>query len=523
MRQGLDVLFNVALPQTNDMIRTTLFTLVSLLLAWHSGATAAELAKPNIVLIVADDLGYGDLGCYGATKVKTPNIDKLASEGRRFTDAHSASSVCTPSRYAMLTGEYPFRKNLWGPVMNPSPLVVDVSRPTLASLLKDQGYHTACFGKWHLGFGDKEKPDWNKDLKPGPLECGFDHYFGIPVVSSHPPFVWVEDHRVVGLDPADPLKYGGDAETQMFPEKMLKPPMSGAKAAHALYREEEHGTTLTEKTTNWMRGHKDKPFFVYFATPHIHHPFTPAARFKGSSEAGRYGDFIQELDWMVGEVMRTLDELNQRDNTLVILTSDNGGMLNVSGQQAWELGHRLNGDLLGFKFDSWEGGHRVPFIANWPEKIPAGSVSDQLICQIDFVSTVAALTGSKVIGPDSVNVLPALLGTSAEPLRDHLVITPNKEKNLALREGRWLYIGAKGGGGFESEKPGDHLLGGPGALKFTREINSDIVDGKIKNDAPEAQLYDLEADRSQSRNIIREHPEQAARMAKHLADLKNQR
>jgi arylsulfatase A len=492
------------------------------LYATLTGAIVAEPSKPNIVLILADDLGYGDLGCYGATKVKTPNIDKLTSEGRRFTDAHSASSVCTPSRYAMLTGEYPFRKNLWGPVMNPSPLVVDVNRPTLASLLKEQGYHTACFGKWHLGFGDKENPDWNADLKPGPLECGFDHYFGIPVVNSHPPFVWLEDHLVVGLDPADPLVYGGKPETQMFPEKMLKPAMSGAKAAHVLYREEEHGTTLTEKTTNWMRGHKDEPFFVYFATPHIHHPFTPGAKFKGSSEVGRYGDFIQEFDWMVGEVMRTLDEIKQRDNTLVILTSDNGGMLNQGGQDAWKRGHRLNGDLLGFKFDSWEGGHRVPLIAHWPGNIPAGSVSDQLICQIDFVATLAAITGSKVTGPDSVNVLPALIGTPEKPLRDHLVIAPSKEKNLALREGRWLYIGAQGGGGFAGDKPGDHLLGGPAALKFAGEINSDIADGKIKTDAPEAQLYDLEADRSQSRNIIREYPERAKLMAKRLADLQKQ-
>ena len=480
---------------------------------------AAEPSKPNIVLILADDLGYGDAGCYGATKVKTPNIDKLASEGRRFTDAHSASSVCTPSRYALLTGEYPFRKNLWGPVMNPSPLVVDITNPTVASTLKAQGYATACFGKWHLGFGDKPNPDWNTDLKPGPLECGFDHYFGIPLVSSHPPFVWVEDHRVVGLDPADPLKYGGKEETQIFPEKMLKPAMSGAKAAHALYREEEHGTTLTEKATTWMRGHADKPFFLYFATPHIHHPFTPGAKFKGSSGAGRYGDFIQEFDWMVGEVMRTLDELKLRDNTLIILTSDNGGMLNQGGQDAWAAGHRLNGNLLGFKFDSWEGGHRVPFIARWPGKIEAGSVSNQLICHIDMLATFAALTGSKVTGPGSVNALPTLIGTPDKPARDQFVIAPNNAKNLALREGRWLYIGAQGGGGFTGNKPGDHSLGGPGALKFTGEINSDIADGQIKPDAPDAQLYDLETDRAQSRNIIREHPKQAALMAKHLSEL----
>ena len=506
-------------------MKTTVALFTALLLAPLAGLAAAEPSKPNIVLIFADDLGYGDTGCYGATKVKTPNIDRLASEGRRFTDAHSASAVCTPSRYALLTGEYPFRKNLWGPVMNPSPLVVDVTKPTVASMLKGQGYATACFGKWHLGFGNKPNPDWNAELKPGPLECGFDHYFGIPVVSSHPPFVWVEDHRVVGLDPADPLMYGGEEETQIFPEKMLAPAMSGAKAAHALYREEEHGITLTEKATKWMRDQKDKPFFLYFATPHIHHPFTPGAKFKGSSEAGRYGDFIQEFDWMVGEVLRTLDELKLRDNMLVILTSDNGGMLNQGGQQAWKAGHRLNGDLLGFKFDAWEGGHRVPFIARWPGKIEAGSVSDQLICHVDLLATFAALTGATLTasdGPDSINVLPTWLGNPAQPVRDQLVLAPLKKNALALREGRWLYIGAQGGGGFSGNKPGDHLLGGPGALKFTGENNSDIANGKIKTDAPAAQLYDLEADRSQSRNIIREHPAQAALMAKHLADLQRQ-
>lgn len=391
-------------------MKRTLTLLTALLLASLATLRADDAPKkPNIVLILADDLGYGDVGCYGATKVKTPNIDRLASEGRRFTDAHSASAVCTPSRYALLTGEYPFRKDLWGPVMNPSPLVVDPSRMTIASLLKREGYATACFGKWHLGFGSKPKPDWNADLKPGPLELGFDRYFGIPVVNSHPPFVWVDDHRVVGLDPADPLVYGGKPPTREFQEKMMKPAISGGKAAHALYRDEELGTTLTEKATAWMKqkvstnnqapGTK-KPFFLYFATPHIHHPFTPGVRFKGSSQASRYGDFIQEFDWMVGEVMRTLDELKLSDNTLIILTSDNGGMLNQGGQEAWTAGHRLNGDLLGFKFDAWEGGHRVPFIARWPGKIPAGSSSDQLICQVDMLATFAALTGSQLTRAD---------------------------------------------------------------------------------------------------------------------------
>ena len=504
-----------------DFTIAVMFT--AIVLSFTPAHAAAD--KPNIVLILVDDLGYGDTGCYGATKVKTPNIDKLASEGRRFTDAHSASAVCTPSRYALLTGEYPFRKKLWGPVMNPSPLVIDTARTTIASLLKGQGYATACFGKWHLGFGNKPNPDWNEELKPGPLELGFDHFFGIPVVSSHPPFVWVEDHRVLGLDPADPLVYGGKELTQDFPEKMLKPAMSGAKAAHALYKDEELGSTLTEKAMTWMRSQHDKPFFLYFATPHIHHPFTPSARFKGSSQAGRYGDFIQELDWMVGEVMDTLDELKQRENTLIIFTSDNGGMLNQGGQEAWKSGHRLNGDLLGFKFDAWEGGHRVPFVAHWPGKIVAGSTSSQLICQVDLLATFAALTDATLTaadGPDSINILPALLENPLQPLREQLVLSPNKEKNLALREGHWLYIGAQGGGGIFGNKPGNHDLGGPGALTFTSETNSDIANGKIKTNAPAAQLYDLKADPSQSRNIIREHPEQAKLMAKHLAALHKQ-
>jgi arylsulfatase A-like enzyme len=505
----------------------TVLCLAALLLAPWTALHAADVpaTKPNIVLILADDLGYGDVGCYGATKVKTPNMDHLAGEGRRFLDAHSASAVCTPSRYALLTGEHPFRKNLWGPVMNPSPLVIDASRTTLASLLRKQGYATACFGKWHLGFGDRPKPDWNADLRPGPLELGFDHYFGIPVVNSHPPFVWVEDHRVVGLDPADPLRYGGVPPTQRFPEKMLAPAISGGRAAHALYRDEQVGATLTDKALAWLREHRDQPFFLYFATPHIHHPFTPGARFKGSSQAGRYGDFIQELDWMVGEVMRSLDELNLRENTLVILTSDNGGMLNQGGQNAWQTGHRLNGPLLGFKFDAWEGGHRVPFIARWPGKIEAGSVSDQLVCHVDLLATLASLTGGSLTdtdGPDSVDILPALVGAPETPVRDHLVLAPQRKSNLALREGRWVYIPAQGGGGFQGNKPGDHALGGPAALKFTGEINSDIEDGRVTPDAPPEQLYDLATDPSQTRNVIRQHPEVAKRLKARLAEVQSQ-
>lgn len=478
-------------------------------------------SRPNIILIVADDLGYGDLGCYGATKVRTPNVDRLAREGRRFTDAHSASAVCTPSRYALLTGEYPFRKGLWGPAHYTAAAIVPPAQTTVAGLLQHRGYTTACFGKWHLGFGAQKSPDWNEELKPGPLEVGFDHYYGIPVVNSAPPYVWVEDRRVVGVDRNDPLKYGGLAPTKEYPEKVMTG-ISGGQKAHDAYRDDELGSTLTEKATAWIRAHRAEPFFVYFATPQIHHPFTPGKRFVGTSECGRYGDFIHEFDWMVGEIMRTLDELKLSENTLLIVTSDNGGMLNQGGQDAWKAGHRPNGDLLGFKFDAWEGGHRVPFLARWPGRIVAGSTSEQLIANVDLLATFAALIGQELpagAGPDSLNVLPALLENPSQPLREELVLMPSRKGIFALRSGNWLYINSQGGGGFKQTNPGDHALGGPAALLFTGEVNSDIADGKFKPDAPPQQLYDLTADLRQVKNLAVEQPQQLERLRVRLDEL----
>ena len=277
--------------------------------------------RPNVVLIFADDLGYGDLSCYGATKVKTPNIDRLGKEGRRFTDAHSASAVCTPSRYALLTGEYPHRKNLYVPVFLRTGLLINPKQQTIGTLMQDAGYATACIGKWHLGFG-QGRPNWNGELKPGPLEVGFDYYFGVPVVNSHPPFVYVENHKVVGLVPEDPFVFNKKAKTRVFQEKMGINQIGGADAAHALYDDELVGTKLTEKATGWIKKQAKKPFFLYLATTNIHHPFTPHPRFKGTSECGRYGDYVHELDWIVGEVMKTLDEQGVADNTLVIFTNN---------------------------------------------------------------------------------------------------------------------------------------------------------------------------------------------------------
>jgi arylsulfatase A len=475
-------------------------------------ATALWAATPNIVLINADDLGYGDLSCYGATKLRTPHIDKLAAEGRRFTDAHSASAVCTPSRYALLTGEYPVRKNAYSPVFHRTGLLIDTDRRSIGGLLQDAGYATACIGKWHLGFG-KSAPDWNGDLKPGPLEVGFDYYYGVPVVNSHPPFVYVENHRVVGLLPEDPIKIGRKfkAKTKLHPEKMGIVGVGGGDAAHALYDDEYVGTHLTEKAVDWIgQQSADKPFFLYLATTNIHHPFTPHPRFQGSSECGAYGDFVHELDWIVGEVVKALDKKGVTDNTLLIFTSDNGGMLNIGGQQARALGHHKNGKLLGFKFDAWEGGHRVPFIAKWPGKIPAGTSSDQLVSNIDMMATFSAITGTALEpdeGVDSVNILPALTGTPAVPVRDQLLLAGWKPSHLSLRDGKWMYIPARAGGGFTAPKRGGHAFGGPASFPFTGQENSDIEGGKLKPGAPPAQLYDLEADPYQANNVLASHPE----------------
>ncbi|BCX46956.1 hypothetical protein HAHE_08640 [Haloferula helveola] len=476
-------------------------------------AFAAE--KPNIVLINADDLGYGDLGCYGATKLKTPNIDRLATEGRRFTDAHSPSAVCSPSRYGLLTGSYPLRKNLWGPVPLREPLTVEVGSMTLASLLKEAGYDTACFGKWHIGFGEKE-PDWNGELKPGPLELGFDTYFGIPSVNSGPPFVYVENHRVFGADPEDPFQYGKPSVAKRMPEKGGYGAIGGGEAAHKLYVDKRIGTTLKERAVDWLKGRSDeRPFFLYLATTNIHHPFTPADRFVGTSECGRYGDFVHELDWIVGEVLAAVEARGATDNTLVVFTSDNGGMLNVTAQKAWKAGHRINGDLLGFKFGAWEGGHRVPMVVRWPGKVPAGTTSDTLISQIDLLATFAEITGRKLKegeGPDSIGQLENLTGASPKPLRETLVISPNSPKHLGIRHRQWVYIPQRGSGGFQGRKPGEHLLAGPPGLAFAGRPNSDIVDGKYRADAPMAQLYNLEEDPAQSTNVIADHPEVVAEL-----------
>ena len=310
------------------MLRTLVLAVTTLSLCSVSSAqtTPAEsppvaAALPNVVFILADDLGFGDLGCYGATKVKTPNIDAIAKAGRKFTDAHSASAVCTPSRYAFITGRYPFRgdngKGFWGPLPVTSGLIVDTEDFTVADVFKNKGYATAALGKWHLGF-KKGTNDWKVPLTPGPLDLGFDYYFGLPVVNSGPPYVYVENDQIVGDDPNDPLVYVGrgkkpsetTALTPIPPEASQRSAnmFTGAVAAHKQYNDYTVGEVLAGKAVDWIDSNQEKPFFMYLATTHIHHPFTPGKKFQGSSDAELYGDFIQELDWMVGQVTECLEK-----------------------------------------------------------------------------------------------------------------------------------------------------------------------------------------------------------------------
>jgi len=479
---------------------------------------------PNIILINADDLGYGDLSCYGATKISTPNIDRLAKEGRKYTDAHSPSAVCSPSRYGLMTGQFPLRKNFWGPTPHNTALTLDPDKPTVANVLKGAGYATAVIGKWHLGFG-KEKADWNKPLKPGPLEVGFDYYFGMPTVNSGPPFIYVENHHVVDYDPADPFVKGKRSVTQKWPEKSGYTAIGGATKAHERYRDEYVGTTFAEKAVEWLKeraaGVDAPPFFLYLATTNIHHPFTPHPQFKGTSQCGLYGDFVHELDWIVGQVLTTLDELDLAENTLVVFTSDNGGMLNNTGQKAWKAGHRQNGDLLGHKFGAWEGGHRVAFLVRWPGRVPAGSESSALMSQIDLLPTFAAaaeadLPADAVI--DGVNQLADFTGTAEKPARDFLIISPNSPKHLTIRKGNWVYIPDQDEGGFQGKKIGDHLLSGAASQKLTGLVNSDVENSKIRPDAPEAQLYNLAADPRQATNVYSDHPEVVSELSKLLEE-----
>ena len=474
--------------------------------------SAADPARPNVIVILADDIGYGDLGCYGATKVRTPNLDRLATQGLRFTDAHSPASVCTPTRYALLTGQYAFRHKPGSSILSGvAPLAIPKDRLTLPQVLKRAGYATGVVGKWHLGLGETET-DYNADIKPGPKEVGFDRSFVIPATGDRTPCVFVENGRVANANPADPIrvnytkKIGTEPTGKENPELLFnqKPShghdmtivngisrigwMTGGTKAR--WKDEDIADTITAKAKSYIAENSTKPFFLYFATHDAHVPRVPHPRFRGTSGHGLRGDCIQQFDWCVGEILKSLDEHKLADNTLVIVTSDNGGVMDdgyQDGTGSDTSGHKCNGPLRGFKGGLFEGGHRVPMIVRWPGHTPAGKDSKELICHVDFMATLAKVVGQSLpesAAPDSVNQLSTLTEVSpAKPAREMLVHQTNGVQNLAIRKGNWKYI-----------PPGP----------------------KAASNAT-GQLFDLAADLAEASNVANDHPDIVAEMKEKLA------
>lgn len=473
---------------------------------------AVDTKCPNVVVIYADDLGYGDVSCYGATKIKTPNIDKLASQGLRFTNAHSPSATCTPSRYAMLTGEYAWRQKGTGIARGDARMIIQPGRTTLPLVMQKAGYTTGVIGKWHLGLGAHGRElDWNVEIKPGPIDIGFDYCFLIPATGDRVPCVYVENRRVVGLDPDDPIQVsfdkpvGNEPTGKDHPELLKMHPshghnqtiingisrigyMSGGKAAR--WVDEDMADVITSKAKDFIENNKDRPFFLYFSTHDIHVPRAPHSRFAGKSGLGPRGDVILQLDWCTGEILKTLDRLNLTENTLAIFTSDNGPVVDDGYKdQAVEnlSGHKPAGPLRGGKYSAFDAGTRVPFIVCWPGRVKA-HLSEALVCQIDLMASLAALSGQKLTrdeAPDSFNVLSALLG-KAPMGRDHLV---EHAGVLSLIKGDWKYI-----------EPGM----GP---RMNRNVNIELGNDR------EPQLYNLKSDIGERHNVASEHPELVRELA----------
>lgn len=476
-----------------------------------------NLSKPNIVIIYADDLGYGDMSCYGATSVKTPNIDKLAQNGLKFTDAHCSAATCTPSRFSILTGSYAFRNNA-AILPGDAPLLIRPGTPTLPGMLQKAGYTTAVIGKWHLGLGNGVI-NWNGDIRPGPLEVGFDYSFLVPATLDRVPTVFVENHHVVNLDPNDPIEVNYDHKIGNEPTGLEHPELLKVKAdtqhsntiingisrigytsggKSAWWKDEEIPDVLLNKTTAFLSKNKNKPFFLYLSYTDIHVPRDPNPRFKGKTTMGSRGDDIVQMDWLTGEVMKELDKLGLTQNTLVIFTSDNGPILNDGYDDKSEIlvgNHKPAGPFKGGKYSAYEGGTRVPTIVYWPSKVKPG-VNDALVNQVDFYASFAKLAGHDLNAneaADSYDMLPVLLGKSTTGRQLML----EEAFTLALRNGNWKYIAPQ-------------TKGTPAWLK-----DKDVATGL----ATTAQLYNLKKDKAEQDNVINQYPVMAKEMSEMLHNI----
>jgi arylsulfatase A len=472
---------------------------------------------PNIVLILADDLGYGDVHCYNPeSKIPTPNLDRLADEGMRFADAHASDAVCTPSRYSLLTGRYCFRSWLKAGVLKPwaQPLI-EKGRLTVPALLRQNGYATACFGKWHLGWNWPTKDglpassadglgnvDFSKPITGGPRSHGFDFYFGVDL-PNYPPYCFIENDRVLSVPYlAAPLRSGGIINPG--------PMVPGWNLTNIMPELTARALRYIEEATN-----SAKPFFLYFPLTAPHYPIVPMAAFKGRSEAGDYGDFVAQVDATVGEVLATLDRTGLATNTLVIFTSDNGPECVEIDPGAYgrilRYGHWSMAELRGVKRDVWEGGHRVPFMARWPDHVPPGTTNDEVICHVDLLATCAALVGTNLAsnaGEDSYNILPALLGQpAAAPIREATVLRSGNGK-FAIRQGDWMLVTASSGDGNAGKGHGSE----PDWFKLVRGYTT-------TNQFP-GELYSLRDDLSQRYNRYGENPEVVTKLKALLTQYK---
>lgn len=484
----------------------------------------AEPKKPNVIVIMADDMGFGDLSCYGANQFETPYIDQLAAEGQRFTNGYCSASTCTPTRYSLLTGTYAFRKPGTGIAPPSSPSVIDEDTHTMADMLQSVGYKTAVVGKWHLGLGGEDGPDWNGDLKPGPLEIGFDYSFLLPTTNDRVPQVYVKNHRVLNLDPEDPLWVGMKKPSEDHPTGITHRDTLKMDWTHghnstihngisrigfytgghaARFRDEDLADKWVEESVAWIEENKDDPFFLFFASHDLHVPRIPHERFQGATPLGFRADSIVQLDWCVGEIMKALDRLQLAENTLVVFCSDNGPVMDdgyADGALEMLKDHKAAGPFKGGKYSVYEGGTRTPFITRWKGTIPAG-VSDEVVTTIDLYGSLAAMTGAEIpedSALDSFDVSGAMLGEEGAEGRSEFVQQDNgKGGNYGFRSGDWKLV--------RHDK------------KRARNV---VVEKLLENtEVPQFQLFDLKNDPAEEKNVIAENPELAEKLKARLQEI----
>ncbi len=506
-----------------SIVASTLLTLMQINNAQAAGAEAQasndKPTKPNVVIFYIDDLGYGDLGSYGAIGVETPSVDKLAQQGVRFTDAHSSAATCTPSRYSLLTGEHGFRNNA-AILPGDAPALIRPGKATLPSMLKKAGYQTAVVGKWHLGLGNGNV-DWNGDVSPGPLDIGFDYSFLLPATGDRVPTVYLENTRVVNLDKNDPITVSYKEKVGTRPTRLERPDLARivaddqhsetiingvsrigtmAGGESALWVDEDFPDVFTDKAIDFIRANKNKPFFLFHSYHDIHVPRLPNPRFKGKSKMGPRGDAIVQMDWMVGKVINELEQLGLKENTLIIFTSDNGPVLTDGyDDQAIELlgEHKPWGPFRGGKYSAFEAGTRMPTIVSWPGNTQNG-VSDVLISQMDIYASLAKLVGvplAKGEAQDSEEHLSALLGKK-EHARVELV-----EESVAtnsLRFNQWKYIAPVKNNNVAAFLAHKNIEGG-----FSQS----------------PQLYDLNKDINEQNNLADKNPQLVKKLQRRLTEI----